>query len=599
MKTIDNYLSKLKKELLHLNSGLDALDEYRLHLNESFEAFKKLKTNTNMSISQIEDIFVDQLEPVDQIAKSLIGLEVDVYSRPGKMGFSQLGTDIKSVTLDVKTEITETLSQMKVWYLNHRTPPMTSLVYLLYGLITFVILLVLELVLPDIGLLSCGDNPSFLHIGNPNSDICASNQSNYFSMSYQPLKGLFLFTIFVILIAALILRLGYKNSYKYSFISSLSLSLIIIPILSYSEITFFINSQILSFDRNLMPDYLIHSWYGVSNWHFMNPLPLSDTTVILFLLIFRLVSFVFVLLFSLVSIGKLFSLLTRDLFHFNAEKLKNITKTIIILVILIGYAFLMPFFVFTVTNNPMPNPLVDNNPLVYSFSASSTTKTYSGADLSGEVGRFNSSLPAILGNISFELYGNLNASIEKNTFTANQPSYLACISPILATCNENNQTHSVFGTFFFQTNQTNESLQKLNSSNPFPGYSPTIDNNNYSILWEFFSEYYIKDTSPNYINVTTINYSSQTNSSIFTFSFDRTTGFLLLATLKLDGGSWARGLEMNVLAIRRFFIVNIVNDPNYFSTAHLLLNVLTLSIAIFSYGTIILLFIYYKKKWTL
>lgn len=70
MNTIDKYIVQIKKELQYLDGNLDLVPEHESLLRSEFEDFKENTNNLN-TISELESIFVSQLESPTEIANSL------------------------------------------------------------------------------------------------------------------------------------------------------------------------------------------------------------------------------------------------------------------------------------------------------------------------------------------------------------------------------------------------------------------------------------------------------------------------------------------------------------------------------------------------
>jgi hypothetical protein len=308
-------------------------------------------------------------------------------------------------------------------------------------------------------------------------------------------------------------------------------------------------------------------------------------------MVFRICIFFFCLFLIPITVGILLKLIRKNFRIVNKEKIINISWSLILLVICVSNSLILVNLNYPIQSSTIPSPLRDNYPLVYSIYASSSTKSYTLIE-----GRHTALLPEALGNVTYELSGALNISIDKNNFKTESSNTSACIREIFEKCQAELEIYSLFGTYYFPVNQTTSYISKLNNSYPFGGFQPTLVEKNYSIPWGFGPTYLFNDLTPSYINVTTIAYKSLTNSSIFSFSFDKNTGFLMRATLKLSEGSWVPGLQMDFLTISRFFLVQLIDDQNYFMTAQVLQYIFSGALALVCYVIIRYFFIQYNKK---
>ena len=598
MKTIAKYLIELQKELKKMHGDLISLEEYRSHLSESFIAFKKKKESNYFGDQELEDLFVEQLEPVKIIAKSLVGLEGDVPTTTKEISIqTKLKSDIRQLIGDFKESDGNKILKLKEFYLRYRSPPTNAFVYLLYFIVFWIGGLLAIFILPDINYISCNGGPSFIHIGSINSVTCPNSQINgiyqggFISESpfLIPLVGL----IIVSLIYILLIRFGYKNDKKYSIMTGICLGLFLIPISITQEISFFINSQVSDFNLTNSPDYLIHSWQWVSDWNLINTLSLqSIATVFLYFMIRLFILILGIILFPIL-IGILLKLAITNLKILNSQKIKNISIISMMLIINVSLILIIPSLTYPIPAYNMPSPINDNSPLYYSVNPSSTVNSYSA--FGGPAGSFNTTFPSNLGKISFELSTSLNISIDRQSFKTKLPNFKGCVTQFQEQC-QINQVQSLLGTYYYPTNDSSNYLPTLNTSYPFLGYKASLDQNLTSIEWETNIPYILTDNSAKKIDVTTITYTSETNKSEFTFSFDKQNGFLLKADLTLDNGSWDTNLDMNVLTISRIFILNKINDPNYFSSVSILQLATTGAMFLLCYGFLIIYIIYYEKK---
>ena len=70
MKTIKEYIAQLRKIMMKNNYNLDNISEYQLFLENEFEDFKAENLSSDNKL-QIEEIFINQLEIPEEIAKNL------------------------------------------------------------------------------------------------------------------------------------------------------------------------------------------------------------------------------------------------------------------------------------------------------------------------------------------------------------------------------------------------------------------------------------------------------------------------------------------------------------------------------------------------
>jgi hypothetical protein len=289
MNTIKNYLLELKKELLILNGDEGSLDEYSSHITESFDAFRKKKETSGLNDEQLEDVFVQQLEPVKRIAKSLLGFETNYSENTGKIGIGASDA-LKIMSSNLLKDISIKTESFRKSYLKHRSPPLTALVYILYSITILFSFTILGLFLPEVSSISCNGGSSVIHIGDPYSYECPPTSDGYGSWNVSPFKFIILMLFALVVIFILLIQFAYKSSIKYSLLTAICLSLYLIPIFYFVVTTSLLNNSIFTYDLRRMPGYLLTSWYGVSNWHMMNVLSINELVNILF---FTMVSRVF------------------------------------------------------------------------------------------------------------------------------------------------------------------------------------------------------------------------------------------------------------------------------------------------------------------
>jgi hypothetical protein len=146
----------------------------------------------------------------------------------------------------------------------------------------------------------------------------------------------------------------------------------------------------------------------------------------------------------------------------------------------------------------------------------------------------------------------------------------------------------LLGTLFLPDSWPDIVGQEINTSYPFKGYNATIDTEQRAIPWEI-------NNNETEIAVNTIKYHSLTNNSVFTFFFEKTTGWLLQAELN---GSWVPDTSDSSLNIERLFLVEPIDEI----TPYLIIDSIMILVTLFVAGILVVIssVIYYilnRKKY--
>ena len=76
MTTLEKYLKRLEYNLIALGGDTSLADEYSDHLEEEFMNFQKSNNIDKETTDNLEEMFVKKLDPPEQMAASLIGINV-------------------------------------------------------------------------------------------------------------------------------------------------------------------------------------------------------------------------------------------------------------------------------------------------------------------------------------------------------------------------------------------------------------------------------------------------------------------------------------------------------------------------------------------
>ncbi|MHA1228445.1 MAG: hypothetical protein ACTSPV_17075, partial [Candidatus Hodarchaeales archaeon] len=278
-------------------------------------------------------------------------------------------------------------------------------------------------------------------------------------------------------------------------------------------------------------------------------------------------------IFLMVFLGILIRTIKKEVMNKNKKVLKCILSSFIVLILII-VTTPMVAVVDIPYDKSIPLPSYSDGPIYYNFEINWASK-YTSRNFSEN---YKTTLN-MFGNISFYFYELYNVSL---TGDPSSPA-TAELFPILSKSDEPSSPSSspfpVLGLLYLPNQVDNRSWldligNEINSFYPFKGYTPSADSSIKKVKW-FVNATWVD------LDVNTITYTSDTNGSIFKFSFDVNTGWLLEATLDVGAdSSWVQGLDLNELVISRRFIYNQIEDPEKYYAVNSIIELVLILITV-------------------
>ena len=595
MDSIEEYITKLKSTLRDLKADQSLADEYSLHVQAEFTDFKTKKSQ-NIETTQLEKVFVAQLEDPKIIARSLAGIESGT-----ELGIS---SNIKSLAVILQDtsklawqNIKEGFSRLKIYYRSHESPLFiaTTLLAICIGINILMNLLFSVLILPISLITPYGENSS-VYIGNW-ENLSSSNQG---LITILPLGQIITLLTLELIIISIIIFLGWKYGLIYTLKTVIYFTLFITPIYSSLNIGEILN--IILLNRNattskitlsLTPDWITAQLPNVNSFI---PIFINEAIYTIFLYFFVWLSF-------FMLIGYFLKLVKTNIRSLDKVKIRPLPIfALVILLFIILYIFTFPLIdVFPTTTQAtyIAPPTPFQSPLVYQFGLESPTVP---RDYSGIINYQNISIVGIGPTMTVvvpqgktEYYINITAFTFTTNTIVSQGCYLYLNPPHIVagqdifknvgSClNTSAPINNLLGILYAPVNNFSQYSHLFNGSYPFTGYEPSINTTQQILTW---NAYYDSQSSVN-LPVFTLEYRSTINNSVFTFQFDRNTGWLMNATLELDNGSWVPGLNFNVLSISRLFVFQTTNNQSYFNKFYNTFNILMASVILINWVLLLL-----------
>ncbi|MHA2366340.1 MAG: hypothetical protein ACXAC7_20455, partial [Candidatus Hodarchaeales archaeon] len=137
---------------------------------------------------------------------------------------------------------------------------------------------------------------------------------------------------------------------------------------------------------------------------------------------------------------------------------------------------------------------------------------------------------------------------------------------------------NIYGILNYRHESNQKFNQTLSYSSPFNGFTPNLNSKIAKISWgPFFG-----DGDQRNVEVITIDYKSESNLSIYRFSFEKKSGWLMEARLIKDSSSWVPDFNyMDELNIKRLFLKkSLIEEPASYKQRTLISQIIVITISI-------------------
>ena len=578
VNVIDKYLDQIKKYLRKNSIETAYIDEFVENLStQLYTQLEEIRAqNSDLSLEDAEINVLTNCEPVKIVVQRVV---TELRSDEPRVKIDHF-TDIsmlqpvEEIILDVLKQfdiglilIGKKIRSLRDWYLRNENPLLTSFFYLLVIVCSFLSVMIISFVLPQvIYVTTYPDNRSYIFLYDIPSHI--SNNPEITGYINTPLSSFISVLIASLIVFALVTHIGWKYSTTYAM--KTGVFLIIYPI--------FLWILNLSGYRFLIENRTIDMHWGIStssDWirtqkpsiqHYLDFLLKEMLSLYLYTIIFILIFFL---------LGSFLRTIIKERPILNNKR--RLLKIGTILPLILICISMIPIIQqvdtqFTEQSNA-PIPSYSDQPMLYQFEIDWRAVTSSR--------NFSENYLTILpqfGGISFyfnELYNvtfpnNQNTPVLDLTTRANLSQVL---EDSMEPSSPSQNLFPLFGLLYLPSQIQNQDWTDLvashfNSSYPFNGYLPTVNSELTTIDWNV-------NNSEIALQVNTLEYISQTNTSKFTFSFDTITGWLMYASLTLDNQSWVSGWDLGTLTITRAFTYNQIQNPEDYYRADTMLSGIT------------------------
>lgn len=431
--------------------------------------------------------------------------------------------------------VSKLFKKLKAWYIRNENPILTAFCYLLILVSTIAILSLVFVLLP----------PLF-------------QITTYPSLSVTPVSQFVLTILIWIAAAMIIMYISWNKQTDYALKTGIFISLILIMI---DTIVLREGRLIPIKSRDISQPFqtLTLDWYRAyiptfSEYisHFVN-VTFLNTYILIF-------SFIF----FLILIGSLLKKMIKER-TFSRPLVFSVSRQgikVILILICFGLMTIIPlrYSLYDIPikeDIPIPNTEMS---LIYKFDIDWED---------GYLGDYSTQIPEF-GNIRFQKYEFYNLSQITQEISLFKTGKLELLMQDDDIKTESSKfAFPLLGILYLPSiieNRLWEDLigHEINDSYPFTGFHPNAFPQVSSIKWIING----KETD---FPVNTISYNSSTNQSSYIFSFDRTHGWLMQASLIRLNDDWTQGLELDTLTISRTFHLNAISNVEEFYLLDVLL----------------------------
>ena len=572
-KLISKYLKQIEEKLKDKSIPSEYIEEFIDNLADQLATMLEevQEKEPTLSSEDVEVSVLTQCEPVDKVVERVIKeLKADEpWITADRFSSVKFLRPFESTILAIFQKLDRGLVYCKKrvhrfskWYIKHENPVFTSLTFFITIILLTTGIGLIFTFLPSVyQTTTLPDNKTYYTLNRPLEPSGRYSEVIYTEISYS-----FQIVLIIILIFGAIGYIGWKYSYRYALMSGALLSLLI----GSWWISVSPEDRLLTISNRVISE-VSGSWSFTSDWVRAIPPTTDDFAIFVLNYIFSSWFYFIIFLILLISAGFLLKTIIKrnKIITSRPHHLNTLLKIGLFLsCLVIGFIIPPPGppRMFLYKDAPIPTT---NEPLIYEFDIDWTT-VYQGRkhseDYFTRIREF--------GDLGFYFYEYFNISISNvNTEEPNLTSK-GSFTQILTKDEEPSvsslQPFALLGLLYLPNKFNGLIFQEiiasyLNDSYPFRGFTPSIDNTIQHIEW------HVNGTDYN-LTVNTIKYSSTTNGSEYTFSFDRGTGWLLKAKLTKNNDTWVVGLELETLTITRMFTLNRIDNPqDYYNINYLVM----------------------------
>ncbi len=524
MTTIQEYLKQMRKHVLELKGDESVVEEYESHLSAEFTYFQ-IKNPTLKGIAA-EKEFIQQLESPEVIARSFIleDSEKIPISKSRDNFLIRLGQ-----SRFVEKILFKPASKISKFYQEHNNPLLTAFLCYTFFLTNISFLVFIYYNLLDKGVLK------------EDFSIIEAFFSIFASIPIFPwifLKHSFSW-IFLVIPFLILFVLGWKQSAKDVVLVALFLGLFSIAF-----------NTLLSTQQRLSI-FTAPRWATgyTTDWIFISIPSFFEYIISAFDLLF-VKQFLGVIVFVFISgmVGVVVKYLIENGLKPTIRRIDKPTAlksgTIIICLIflmipIINYQRYPRYYLLSAINTQPPTP--NMTPLFYYFSVYSQNNR--APDFTKKIAEF--------GDLSFNDGPCIfQVSFNTSNLTEIEPTMSCTMSPIHSDGIKSDFSFPMLGILYLPAKYRSQTWldiikHNFSSISPMKGFNAEADTKTISIEW-IINDYFVK------LSVNTLLYSSTTNNSVYTFHFEKKTGWLMEATLIRDG-TWSNEGKYEILTLQRLF----------------------------------------------
>ena len=596
---IQKYISQIRKKLCKRNIPLPFIEEFIDNLEEQLLSMLEelLLQEPSLSSDDAQISVLSSCEPVNTVVERVVHEyqskdiipSLESKELPSELRFLD---PLESFLQSASRQLDRFLSRIvfftqlfKTWYLQNGNPVLTSFLYFALIVGSISLMQILFLILPTFYQVTVfPSNDTYYLLGGQDYSIPSyiTQDVTITGLSVTPIS-IYVQAILIIIVFILsIMYLGWSRPIRQSVLTGFLVTLIITISTAFLSLNYRLD--------DITQNSIEHGWTSFTpDWYYTYIPSLAEYTNFFFQSVvihgFLLIS---TTIFSLVLLGSFLNTLKTK--NFPKPLTVSITKSLLMLfliLICIGSSLVIPQ-----TSPELRGEDIDyllpgmEFPVFYSFSVRPEGVT----SLQHEQNH-NISFPEF-GDMSFIWNGIFQLQIN---ISALSPLNLQSRGELTVLWDEeaipSQALFDVFGLFYLPNQDAGRTWtdlveNDLNSSTPLKGFSPYANTTSDILNWLVNRKY-------RSISVNTVTYHSQTNQSVYNFSFDPTTGFLLKATLVRKDSNWVSGYDTKILEIKRTFGTNVIDNVNEFASLDLILvTAITLSTLVIFVG---FGFFYYKR----
>ncbi|MFX0206743.1 MAG: hypothetical protein ACFFDT_12220, partial [Candidatus Hodarchaeota archaeon] len=256
---------------------------------------------------------------------------------------------------------------------------------------------------------------------------------------------------------------------------------------------------------------------------------------------------------------------------------------IFLMVLVTNYQSYPRYYFFSIRNTPPPTP--EMTPLFYYFRHSQ--KNNPPDSFTNKIAEF--------GNLSFHDGPSLfQVSFDTPNLTIIEPTMNCTMNPVRSNGIKSEFSFPMLGILYLPSTYQGQTWLEIITTNisaisPIKGFNAEADTKNTSIEW-LINYNFVK------LSINTLVYTSTTNNSIYTFHFEKKTGWLMEATLIRDGNEE----EYETLSLQRLFKIEACESEEeqreVINQYQILDFIFTIPIFLMSTSILIYTIFFYRKK---